>query len=275
MKRWNGDEQEFSDLEMIQRLYEDAAEHGSPLPRDRTGGLRFRRGVPEALLHLSRNNRSEVARLAREVKSAQRQALAEFRRGGSISTTIALLYWHSPDFAVSEIADGFGVEIQRVQEMAEANPTVEFRCLDCATLLHPQSREHFRQMTSALRMLDQNPHLLREYLYTGLHCESCMEEREERWGEEWVRQEHEYQQRLLELRAMPYEEYLRSPEWRRRRERKLEAADHRCQLCNRHRSSLDVHHRTYENFGEELDSDLIVVCRACHDTFHKHRGLGR
>src|SRR5918994_4687352 len=263
MKSWNGDEQEFSGLEMIQRLYDDEGEYGSPLPRDRTGGLRFRRGVPEALLHLSRNNRSDVARLAQGVESAQRKALAEFRRGGSITATIALLYWHCPDFAVSDIADGFGVEVQRVKGIAEANPTVKFRCLDCETPLRPQSREHFRQMTSALRMLEQNPQLLREYLYTGLHCESCMAERRERWGEEWVRQEHEYQQRLLELRTMPYEEYLRTFEWRGRRERKLEAADYRCQFCNRYRKSLDVHHRTYDNLGQELDSDLIVVCRDC------------
>jgi 5-methylcytosine-specific restriction endonuclease McrA len=74
---------------------------------------------------------------------------------------------------------------------------------------------------------------------------------------------------------MPYEEYLRTPEWRTRRKRKLDDADHRCQFCNRHRRSLHVHHRTYENLGQERDSDLTVVCPDCHATFHKHRRLGR
>jgi hypothetical protein len=130
-------------------------------------------------------------------------------------------------------------------------------------------------MLSAAEEFNKDPQLLRSYLYTGLHCEDCTLEREDRWGEEWARQEREYQERLLELRTMPYEEYLRTPEWRRRKERKLDQADHRCQFCNRHQRFLNVHHRTYENLGEELDGDLIVLCRACHRTFHKHRRLGR
>jgi len=262
-------------LAMIRRLYEEDGEYGSPIPRDRTGGLRFRGAVPDALLHLDRNNRSEVERLAADVEQAQRAAVAELARSGSKTATISVLYWHSLDLPVWDIAAAFGLPATSIKRIAEENPTVSLRCLDCGATLQPESREHFKQMLSAVRMFAEDPDLLRQYLYTGLHCEDCTREREERWGEEWVRQERGYQQRLLELRTMPYVEYLRSPEWRARRERKLEAADHRCQFCNRHRSSLDVHHRTYENFGEELDSDLIVVCRACHNTFHRHRGLGR
>ena len=43
MRSSNGDARDISALEMIQRLYEDDTEYGSPLPQDRTGGLRFRR----------------------------------------------------------------------------------------------------------------------------------------------------------------------------------------------------------------------------------------
>src|SRR3712207_1578783 len=110
MKGLNGDEQGLTGLEIIQRLYEEAGENVSPLPRDRTGGLRFRRGVPEALLHLSRNNRSEVARLAREAESAKRRALAELRDGG-LTAKIAMLYWHCPDFELLDIAEVFGLKL--------------------------------------------------------------------------------------------------------------------------------------------------------------------
>ncbi len=78
-----------------------------------------------------------------------------------------------------------------------------------------------------------------------------------------------------DLRAMPYKEYLRTSHWKRRRAAKLRAADHRCQLCNNGSGILDVHHRTYERLGEELDEDLTVLCRDCHSTFHKHRRLER
>lgn len=35
--------------------------------------------------------------------------------------------------------------------------------------------------------------------------------------------------------------------------------------------TLDVHHRTYKNRGNEKFADLIVLCRACHS---KHHGKG-
>jgi hypothetical protein len=270
-------EQAASGLEWIQRLYEE--EGGiSPLPRDRTGGLRFRQGVPDALLHLSRNNLSALERLWNRLEREKRQAVVaagRFGEPGHRAALASVLYWHAPDVPAWFIAESLGLGPGRVRSLAEENPTAIVRCLDCDQPIRPQGRYHFQEMLSAAEEFNKDPQLLRSYLYTGLHCEDCALEREDRWGEEWARQEREYQQRLLELRTMPYQEYLRTPEWRRRRERKLDQADLRCQFCNRHHRSLNVHHRTYENLGEELDGDLIVLCRACHSTFHKHRRLGR
>ncbi|MBA3950431.1 MAG: hypothetical protein H0X57_00945 [Rubrobacter sp.] len=78
-----------------------------------------------------------------------------------------------------------------------------------------------------------------------------------------------------DLRVMPYKDYLQTPHWKRKREDKVRAAGHRCQLCNRGSVTLNVHHRTYERLGEELDEDLTVLCRDCHNTFHEHRRLVR
>jgi CRISPR/Cas system-associated protein Cas10 (large subunit of type III CRISPR-Cas system) len=130
-------------------------------------------------------------------------------------------------------------------------------------------------MLRIVEAFNTKPELLREFLYTGLHCEECALERKDRWGKEWVRQELAHRKRLLKLRAMPYEEYLQTPHWKRRREDRLRAAGRRCQLCNRGSVTLNVHHRTYERLGEELDGDLIVLCRTCHSTFHEHRRLER
>lgn len=41
----------------------------------------------------------------------------------------------------------------------------------------------------------------------------------------------------------------------------------RCQGCNAARP-LDLHHRTYVRFTHELLSDLVPVCRSCHDQIH-------
>jgi len=66
------------------------------------------------------------------------------------------------------------------------------------------------------------------------------------------------------------EEYLRSEHWRTVRQGALERADHRCQVCNGDKH-LDVHHRTYERLGAELDHDLTVLCRTCHSVFHDRK----
>jgi replicative DNA helicase len=75
-------------------------------------------------------------------------------------------------------------------------------------------------------------------------------------------------ERLAELRIMPYEEYLQTPEWQEKREQALERANHRCQLCNSP-ESLNVHHRTYEKGrGNEDIADLTVLCNEHHSQFH-------
>lgn len=78
--------------------------------------------------------------------------------------------------------------------------------------------------------------------------------------------------RLGALRAMPYPEYLRTPEWERTRDAALWSAGYSCALDVTHTQELDVHHRTYDRRGEELPTDLIVLCRACHRTYHEQFG---
>jgi hypothetical protein len=78
--------------------------------------------------------------------------------------------------------------------------------------------------------------------------------------------------RLAELRAMPYDDYLRTPEWKQTRAIALVRADHRCALDPKHTGQLDVHHRYYERRGAELPSDLIVLCHACHQLHHGQNG---
>jgi len=73
--------------------------------------------------------------------------------------------------------------------------------------------------------------------------------------------------RIEELKTMPYEEYLKTPEWAEKRANALQRADYRCQICNSPHS-LHVHHRTYENRGDEQLEDLTVLCDDCHVLYH-------
>lgn len=82
-------------------------------------------------------------------------------------------------------------------------------------------------------------------------------------------------ERLARLREMPYQLYLRTPEWRRTRMAALVRAGDACALDVTHTDHLEVHHRTYERLGAELVTDVIVLCRSCHQLHHKRYGLPR
>ena len=82
-------------------------------------------------------------------------------------------------------------------------------------------------------------------------------------------------QRLDELRAMPYPRYLRTPEWRRTRSEALLRAGNACSLDATHLEGLEVHHRTYERVGAEQPADLVVLCHACHHLHHTMFGVAR
>lgn len=60
-----------------------------------------------------------------------------------------------------------------------------------------------------------------------------------------------------------YKQYLKSPEWQKKRSERLKLDDYKCQRCGRP-FDLEVHHITYRNiFNEDIASDLITLCSKC------------
>src|SRR6184192_270343 len=73
--------------------------------------------------------------------------------------------------------------------------------------------------------------------------------------------------RIQVLAAMPYPDYLKTPEWQYRRSEALVRVAYRCQICNTP-DHLNVHHRDYERRGNERPEDLTVLCGSCHQLYH-------
>ena len=70
-----------------------------------------------------------------------------------------------------------------------------------------------------------------------------------------------------------YTDYLKSPEWKKIRNSVLERDNFRCAVCGS-TDGLNIHHITYENIFNEQEnlSDLVTLCRKCHETIHSpHR----
>jgi len=68
-----------------------------------------------------------------------------------------------------------------------------------------------------------------------------------------------------------YDDYLASPYWKERSAQKMKAVNYTCEECGASDTLLNTHHLTYERLGDELDEDLIVLCRRCHKKRHHIR----
>lgn len=83
--------------------------------------------------------------------------------------------------------------------------------------------------------------------------------------------QHEEEQRRNEEKQRQwwawYSSYLRSSQWKARREAVLERAKGLCEGCRR-REALHVHHLTYEHVGDELLFELVALCKSCHRKLH-------
>ena len=73
------------------------------------------------------------------------------------------------------------------------------------------------------------------------------------------------------LERWEYADYIKSPQWERKRRHILERCDRACQGCGQSGIgiSLDVHHLNYDRLGAEEVGDLIALCRACHKIAHE------
>jgi 5-methylcytosine-specific restriction endonuclease McrA len=89
---------------------------------------------------------------------------------------------------------------------------------------------------------------------------------EERWAIH-SRMIEELETRLTKGWRSAYDDYLSSPEWRKKREAVLRRADFLCEGCG-DATATQVHHLTYERVANEMLFDLVAVCPDCHNRLH-------
>ena len=63
-----------------------------------------------------------------------------------------------------------------------------------------------------------------------------------------------------------YEKYKRSPAWHRKRDLVRERDKSLC-VCGA--QATEMHHKTYDNIGQEPLSDLVMLCKGCHNRLHQ------
>ena len=95
-------------------------------------------------------------------------------------------------------------------------------------------------------------------------CRTTFKEIEARWG---ISEPRAFA--IVLLRALPYEEYLRTPHWQTVRLDIWRLQDGKCGACT-NGVIRDVHHRPggYDRKGFERNEDVIGLCRPCHEIEH-------
>ena len=70
-----------------------------------------------------------------------------------------------------------------------------------------------------------------------------------------------------------YKEYLESEGWKKKRSQRLFEDNYECRFCGA-KENLQVHHLNYNNVGnEDVETDLITLCKPCHELLHGYISL--
>ncbi len=67
-----------------------------------------------------------------------------------------------------------------------------------------------------------------------------------------------------------YRKHLRSAKWRYLKARIINSRGHWCERCGLG-YGLELHHKTYERLGDELITDVELLCDQCHRTADEER----
>lgn len=203
-------------------------------------------------------DRREMESAIKELKEKANSLVSAIAEKDNVLSIAAYLYWLYPEIRARELAEATVGE-NNIHKFLDSihSVTANIGCDRCGELIIIKSRTQLNEETKNTKKG-----------YRVL-CKTCQTQDMHECHAHYEQEEQLRNERLDQLRRIPYRQYLQTPEWKERRLQHLKSAGFRCQVCNSPQRPLDVHHRTYERRGQEYYKDLIVLCRECHSTFHE------
>ena len=184
----------------------------------------------------------------------------------------AYAYWYLPEVHAEELVLAVTKRRNIHHFLDLVGPVIsDLSCDECGKSLRVTSRTDMKSLLAYHQKWSSRPGLRMTL------CGRCGEVELARWKVESAKKERERQNRYAELRAMPYEEYRRTLDWRHQREKYFELLRHAhgmntpqiCEVCNSSAQELDVYHKALDRLGHENLSDLILLCPNCHDLLYR------
>lgn len=141
------------------------------------------------------------------------------------------------------------------RKMSHCNQ-IKLQCLDCGMSVgHPI--KHAAVAPAVLATIKEFDHEFRDLM---------IERRSEIFKEEIHAKRQQWEEEFPERHAK-YVDYLKTPDWKAKRELVIDRENGLCQGC---RSSpiSEIHHATYKTLGNELIFQLVGLCSTCHRRAH-------
>jgi 5-methylcytosine-specific restriction endonuclease McrA len=175
------------------------------------------------------------------------------------------LFAQVDEIPISWLDHAFGVNGREAWAIAQAEQIFLFWCLSCKEQICPKDPRQLRRLKRELEVLRNCR--VGEMVSTTLLCGGCTEFRLHQHNEECRTARLAQQARAAQLYKMGAK-YMEQEEWQVRRVQALTRAGYKCQTCSNRDTALDVHHNSYQNYGDERPQDLVVLCRSCHQKIH-------
>jgi 5-methylcytosine-specific restriction endonuclease McrA len=184
----------------------------------------------------------------------------------ALHPNLVSLFAQLDEIPLSWLDHAFNVSGREAWAIVQEDPISFFWCFDCQALLGPKDPRGLRRLKRELNVARQSR--VGDEVSTDLLCGRCTELRLQQRNDECRVARLAQQARAAQLRKMPFDEYRMTLEWQTRRTEALSRAGYRCQVCGERDGRLDVHHNTYDRYGNENICDLVALCGRCHGLFH-------
>lgn len=206
-----------------------------------------------------------VAYLEKQIKQERVNLIEELKTDSGVLDADFLdwVYWDI-ELSLEIIAQATGVDITKIQKLIPRPKKIFTRCGLCENKIEFSATSKTKRDNFIAGGKNKTGYSSNDTDYLCKNCVEMLQEEEQ----EQVRRYREKISKKNTLKTMPYKEYLQTKHWKMFARLAKKKAGWICNACSSG-DNLNVHHLTYERRGNEKFSDVVVLCKECHEKVHE------